>query len=43
MRKRVASQGSNRSIEIQKKNLENSREKGEKGKGFMEDISNRCK
>ena len=33
VRKRVASQGSNRSIEMPKN----------KGKGFMEDISSRCK
>ena len=42
IRKRVASQGENRSMEVQKK-MENSREKAEKGKAFMEDISNRCK
>ena len=35
LRKRVASQGSNRSIEMSKKNMENSREKNEKGKAFM--------
>ena len=43
IRKRVASQGENRSMEMQKKQMENSREKAEKGKAFMEDISNRCK
>ena len=42
MRKRAVSQGSNRSIEIVKKEVDRSREK-DKGKAFMEDISNRCK